>query len=179
MTVGEGVFVVGLRRAAGLRPPLRQVSPQRVSSPAEGDESEYERRSRATPGERIVDSRTGVEFYSMIRIPADEAARLGRSGEKGVMSLPELLAMKRNSEDDGFRGLSGDDLVESAKRFLAPARVQLSEREIRELQRERAKMEREASVEYERDQAELDVEIEKLGPSSEYKEYYENPSNGV
>ena len=40
-------------------------------------------------------------------------------------------------------------------------------------------MEREASVEYERDQAELDAEIEKLGPSSEYKEYYENPSNGV
>jgi hypothetical protein len=115
----------------------------------------------------------------MIRIPTAEAARLGRAGEKGVMSLPELLAMKRNNADDGFRGLSGDDLVESAKRFLAPARVQLSEREIRELQRERAKMEREASVEYERDQAELDVEIEKLGPSSEYKEYYENPSNGV
>lgn len=179
MTVGEGVFVVGLRRAAGLRPPLRQVSPQRGSSPAEGDESEYERRSHAAPGERLVDSRTGVEFYSMIRIPADEAARLGRSGEKGVMSLPELLAMKRNSEDDGFRGLSGDDLVESAKRFLAPTRVQLSERKLRELQRERARMEREAALAYERDQAELDVEIEKLGPSSEYKEYYENPSNGT
>ena len=143
---------MGLRRAAGLRPPLRQVSPQRVSSPAGDAESEHERRSRAAPGERLVDSRTGVEFYSMIRIPTAEAARLGRAG---------------------------DDLVESAKRFLAPARVQLSEREIRELQRERAKMEREASVEYERDQAELDVEIEKLGPSSEYKEYYENPSNGV
>ena len=179
MTVGEGVFVVGLRRAAGLRPPLRQVSPQRVSSPASDAESEYERRSRATPGERLVDSRTGVEFYSMIRIPAAEAARLGRSGEKGVMSISQLTAMKRDNPDDGFRGLSGDDLVESAKRFLAPARVQLSEREIRELQRERARMEREVSVEYERDQAELDVEIEKLGPSSEYKEYYENPSNGV
>ena len=179
MTVGEEVFGVGLRRAAGLRPPLRQVSPQRVSSPAGGAESEHERRSRAAPGERLVDSRTGVEFYSMIRIPTAEAARLGRSGKKGVMSIAQLTAMKRNSEDDGFRGLSGDDLVESAKRFLAPARVQLSEREIRELQRERARMEREASVEYERDQAELDVEIEKLGPSSEYKEYYENPSNGV
>lgn len=170
---------MGLRRAAGLRPPLRQVSPQRVSSPASDAESEYERRSRAAPGERLVDSRTGVEFYSMIRIPTAEAARLGRAGEKGVMSIAQLTAMKRNSADDGFRGLSGDDLVESAKRFLAPARVQLSERQLRELQRERAKMEREASVEYERDQAELDVEIEKLGPSSEYKEYYENPSNGV
>ena len=179
MTVGEGVFVVGVRRAAGLRPPVRQVSPQRVSSPVEGDESEYERRSRAAPGERLVDSHTGVEFYSMIRIPADEAARLGRAGKKGVMSIAQLTAMKRNSADDGFRGLSGDDLVESAKRFLAPARVQLSERQLRELQRERARMEREASVKYERDQAELDVEIEKLGPSSEYKEYYENPSNGV
>jgi len=115
----------------------------------------------------------------MIRIPTAEAARLGRAGEKGVMSIAQLTAMKRNSADDGFRGLSGDDLVESAKRFLAPARVQLSERQLRELQRERARMEREASVEYERDQAELDVEIEKLGPSSEYKEYYENPSNGV
>lgn len=170
---------MGLRRAAGLRPPLRQVSPQRVSSPAGGAESEHERRSRAAPGERLVDSRTGVGFYSMIRIPTAEAARLGRAGKKGVMSIAQLTAMKRNSADDGFRGLSGDDLVESAKRFLAPARVQLSEREIRELQRERARMEREASVEYERDQAELDVEIEKLGPSSEYKEYYENPSNGV
>ena len=170
---------MGLRRAAGLRPPLRQVSPQQVSSPAGDAESEHERRSRAAPGERLVDSRTGVEFYSMIRIPTAEAARLGRAGKKGVMSIAQLTAMKRNSADDGFRGLSGDDLVESAKRFLAPARVQLSEREIRELHRERAKMEREASVEYERDQAELDVEIEKLGPSSEYKEYYENPSNGV
>lgn len=170
---------MGLRRAAGLRPPLRQVSPQRVSSPAGGAESEHERRSRAAPGERLVDSRTGVEFYSMIRIPTAEAARLGRAGEKGVMSIAQLTAMKRDNPDDGFRGLSGDDLVESAKRFLAPARVQLSERQLRKLQRERAKMEREASVEYERDQAELDVEIEKLGPSSEYKEYYENPSNGV
>lgn len=170
---------MGLRRAAGLRPPLRQVSPQRVSSPAGGAESEHERRSRAAPGERLVDIRTGIEFYSMIRIPTAEAARLGRAGEKGVMSIAQLTAMKRNSADDGFRGLSGDDLVESAKRFLAPTRVQLSERQLRELQRERAKMEREASVEYERDQAELDVEIEKLGPSSEYKEYYENPSNGV
>lgn len=179
MTVGEGVFVVGLRRAAGLRPPLRQASPQRVSSPAGDAESEYERRSRAAPGERLVDSRTGVEFYSMIRIPSAEAARLGRAGEKGVMSLPELLAMKRNSADDGFRGLSGDDLVKSAERFLAPTRVKLSERKLRELQREREKAEREAALEYERDQAELDAEIEKLGPSSEYKEYYENPSNGT
>lgn len=170
---------MGLRRAAGLRPPLRQVSPQRVSSPAGGTESEHERRSRAAPGERLVDSRTGVEFYSMIRIPTAEAARLGRAGENGVLSLSQLMALKRNNPDDGFRGLSGDDLVESAKRFLAPARKQLSERQLRELQRERARMEREASVEYERDQAELDVEIEKLGPSSEYKEYYENPSNGV
>lgn len=170
---------MGLRRAAGLRPPLRQVSPQRVSQPAGGTESEHERRSRAAPGERLVDSRTGVEFYSMIHIPAAEAARLGRAGEKGNLSIAQLTEMKRNNPDDGFRGLSGDDLVESAKRFLAPARVQLSEREIRELQRERARMEREASVEYERDQAELDAEIEKLGPSSEYKEYYENPSNGV
>lgn len=170
---------MGLRRAAGLRPPLRQVSPQLVSSPAGGTESEHERRSRAAPGERLVDSRTGVEFYSMIRIPTAEAARLGRAGENGVLSLSQLMALKRNNPDDGFRGLSGDDLVESAKRFLAPARKQLSERQLRELQRERARMEREASVEYERDQAELDVEIEKLGPSSEYKEYYENPSNGV
>lgn len=179
MTVSEGVFIVGLRRAAGLRPPLRQVSPQRVSSPTGGTESEHERRSRAAPGERLVDSRTGVEFYSMIRIPAAEAARLGRAGKKGNLSIAQLTEMKRNNPDDGFRGLSGDDLVESAKRFLAPARVSLSEREIRELQREREKAEREAALEYERDQTELDAEIEKLGPSSEYKEYYENPSNGT
>lgn len=170
---------MGLRRAAGLRPPLRQVSPQRVSSPAGDAESEHERRSRAAPGERLIDSRTGVEFYSMIRIPAAEAARLGRAGENGVLSLSQLMALKRNNPDDGFRGLSGDDLVESAKRFLAPARKQLSERQLRELQREREMVEREATLKYERDQAELDAEIEKLGTSSEYKEYYENPSNGV
>lgn len=172
---------MGLRRATGgLRPPLRKVAVAQAAPPlASGGESELERRSRAKPGERLVDSRTGVEFYSMIRIPSAEAARLGRAGKKGNLSIAQLTAMKRDNPDDGFKGLSGDDLVESAKRFLAPARVQLSERQLRELQRERAKAEHEASVEYERDQAKLDVEIEKLGPSSEYKEYYENPSNGT
>ena len=179
MTVGKGVFVVGLRRAAGLRPPLRQVSPQRVSSPAGDAESEYERRSRARPGERLVDSRTGVEFYSMVHLSSEEAARLGRAGEKGVLSISQLMALKRNNPDDSFRGLSGDDLVESAKRFLGPARVQLSEREIRQLQRERERAAREAAIEYERDQSQMDAEIEKLGASSKFKGWYENPSNGV
>ena len=173
---------MGLRRAAGggLRPPLRKAGSALAPAPVAGaGDSEHERRSRARPGERLVDSRTGVEFYSMVHLSSEEAARLGRAGEKGVLSLSQLMALKRNNPDDGFRGLSGDDLVESAKRFLGPARVQLSEREIRQLQREREAAEREAAAAYADDQSQMDAEIEKLGASSTFKELYENPSNGV
>jgi hypothetical protein len=115
----------------------------------------------------------------MVHLSSEEAARLGRAGEKGLLSISQLMALKRNSPDDGFRGLSGDDLVESAKRFLGPARAQLSEREIRQLQREREAAEREAAAAYADDQSQMDAEIEKLGASSTFKELYENPSNGV
>ncbi len=51
-------------------------------------------------------------------------------------------------------------LVQSLRSVFCSARVQLSECEIRELQRERAKMDVRLLVSTSADQAELDVEIE-------------------
>lgn len=108
-----------------------------------------------------VDPLTGVKYRKLWR-DAAWLAKMGtraRKKEKVEFTLRDMESHLESEDDDDFRGITGEDLEESASRFLGPLRVELSRRELIRLRKERARAERESARALVEEYAELDREF--------------------